>query len=57
MRSFTIGVSVISFSMTVGLGLFFVATPSAAVLHQVNQTSPAELTCIWLDTAMSCDKK
>jgi hypothetical protein len=57
MRSFTIVVSVISFSMALALGLFLVATPSAAVPRQVTQTTTANLTCIWLDTAMSCDQK
>jgi len=57
MRSFTIGVSVISFAMVIATGLFLVATPSAAVAHHATQTNPAELACIWLDTAMSCDQK
>ncbi len=57
MRSFTIGVSVISFSMVIVMGLFFVTTPSAAVTHQVTRTNSTDLACIWLDTAMSCDQK
>jgi len=57
MRSFTIGVSVISFSMAMALGLFLVATPTAAVPHPVTQMNTNELACIWLDTAMSCDQK
>jgi hypothetical protein len=57
MRPFTIGVSVISLSMTMALELFLVATPSAAVPHRVAHTTPAEQTCIGLETAMSCDQK